>query len=120
MIEVSYMEDLVKELEAILKSRNEIDRYISALFRAEEAFLKELVEYKRDENNNLDRNNNLIDKISDTLFKNLPLEYRIALKLPWEYTVDIFSNFLKNLGKGTTKDVLINLVETYVNSLNKG
>jgi len=114
-------DSLVEALEAELKTAD-LEKYVSALFKAEEAFRKELKEYekkdkKTTENGATPATPLISDLLSGVLFKQLPLKYKLALKLPWQYAVDAFSGFLKELGEGSTEDVITNLAKMYMDRL---
>jgi hypothetical protein len=112
------MADSLELLESELK-KADIGRYISALFKAEETFRKELAEYGKDKvpEKNRDIATTVSSVVSGTFFKQLPLKYRVAMKLPWNYLVDIMSGFLKELGDGSAEDVVTGLAKAYIDSL---
>lgn len=98
----------------------DVAKYISALFRAEEAFRKELSEYKHDGDSKKDELESVVkDAITGTLFKQLPLKYRLALKLSWPYVVDSLASFLKELGSGLMEDVLTGFAKIYIDNVAK-
>jgi hypothetical protein len=109
---------MVESLESELK-RADIGKYISALFKAEETFRKELEEYgKGDKPENGSNATKVVSSVvSGAFFKKLPLKYRVAMKLPWNYLVDMLSGFLKELGDGSAEDVVTNLSKMYLDSL---
>ena len=116
-------DSLLEALESDLKGED-VGKYVSALFRAEEAFRKELEGYDKGKkpvkNGKDDDIASVVSSIvSGAFFKQLPLKYRVALKLPWRYAVDMLSGFLKELGSGSAEDVVTNIAKTYLGDLVK-
>jgi hypothetical protein len=112
------MKELPQELQEQLNSAD-VSKYVSALFKAEEAFTKELMEYDKHGN---DKQSNYVppaisNLVSGSLMKKLPLKYRLMLKLPWHSTIEMVTGFLKGLGDGSTEDVIIGLARTYMESM---
>jgi hypothetical protein len=112
------MGDGLELLESELK-KADMGKYISALFKAEETFRKELAKYGNSKvpEKSGDLAETVGSVVSGAFFKKLPLKYRVAMKLPWNYLVDIMSGFLKELGDGSAEDVVTGLAKTYLDSL---
>lgn len=112
------MDDNLMEIGKGLKGAD-IGKYVSALFRAEEAFRKELADYEKNKSDGL-QNVAVTDIVSGMLFKQLPLKYRIALKLPWQYAVEVLAGFLKEFGSGSIEEVVTGMVKAYIGATDEG
>jgi hypothetical protein len=87
-------------------------RYMLALFEAGKTFEKELAGY----NGTRRCSNGNTPQVADGLpegdfFGNLPLEYRMFLKLPWKYVIDTVADIARGLGDGSTEDVIKGLFD---------
>jgi hypothetical protein len=107
----------MEEAEELLK-KEDMGKYVSALFKAEEAFAKELAEYASRGRPGY-APPAVKDMLSGSLLKKLPLKYRLLLKLPWQGAVEMLAGFLKNLGEGSTEDVLMGLAKEYMDNVQK-
>ena len=92
-------------------------KYILALFEAGKAFKEEIKNYEIEMNKNKKHPPSPTNKFLDDVFlKKLPLEYRMLLKLPWKYVVDMGAEFVKGIADGPAEDVIKNLVGKYLES----